>query len=787
MTPFGRRAWPSGATLALLITGALLFLTAPARANGNDDARLALHLLPVQPGNACGSAAAQPGCGGVLTAGQLEPHEYFAYVLVMKGNATEGIAGLQFGITYDGAPTRGVDIYYWNSCTTLQFPMANWPGASSGNLLTWDFNVKCQRAEPDGPGTGVVAVAGYFYLGAYSPDVLRLTPRPVDGMAKVVDCGTATESLLEGGAVHHDPSVLGYASFSVDGSVPGYNPCAAPTVVSCAISGPDPIVRGTAGNIYAAISPPAGAGFAWTVGGSGTLVGSHAGASAEVRAGTGGSLTVELTVTDGASAATCERLVTLVDPTCGISGPDSLDVGDIQSYLASTNLPRPGYAWSVRGDATPQGGVNGSTLTLRAGDTPGPVELTAEITGGGVTTTCRRTIGVRALRCLVTGAGTVNAYSAANAYSYTRSGNLVPTAWSWSIDGNGTLAGPADQPTVLVDAGEPGQFELSLALTLADGSVLRCTRRVDVAATTCVVTGPTSVTAGATGLLYDGGPALSGATWHWSITGNATIAGRADGRTVTVNAGAAGSFTLLLAITRAGATTYCGLSVLVTPAGGCVGGRQGNAKILVHLRGRTAKNPCGLGAPRCGSVVTRGKLYPELYFAYLLVTDGAATSGVGGLECGVDYAGAPAAGVDVFSWSLCATVEAPVNGWPLAGGGNRILWDGATRCQRAEPGGAGSGVVATAGYFYMGAYTPDDLRVTVHPANGAARVLDCESCESIVAPVSGFSHLGTARFSPAGDLDGYNPCAAPLLPVVPTTWSSIKAMYATPPAKVTSP
>ena len=63
--------------------------------------------------------------------------------------------------------------------------------------------------------------------------------------------------------------------------------------------------------------------------------------------------------------------------------------------------------------------------------------------------------------------------------------------------------------------------------------------------------------------------------------------------------------------------------------------------------------------------------------------------GVGGLECGVDYAGAPAAGVDVFSWSLCATVEAPVNGWPLAGGGNRILWDGATRCQRTEPGGAG--------------------------------------------------------------------------------------------------
>lgn len=787
MTPHRTRRGRAPGAIALLGACALLHAGTPARANGNDDSRLALHLLPVSPGNACGSAAARPGCGGLLTAGQTEPHEYFAYVLVMKGNATEGIGGLQFGIDYDNAPTRGVDIYYWNSCTTLQFPMPNWPASGSGNLLTWDPNVQCQRTEPDGPGTGVVAVAGYFYLGAYSPDVLRLTPRPADGKAKVIDCTTATESLLEGGAVHHDPSHLGYASFSVDGSVPGYNPCAAPTQVQCGISGPDPIVRGTLGNLYAAVSPPAGAGFAWTVGGSGALVGSDAASSVEVQAGAGSSLTVGLTVADGASATTCERLVTLVNPTCGINGPDSIDTGDIQSYLATTNLPRPTYAWNLSGDAAPRGGVNGSTLTLEAGPTAGPVELTVDITGGGVTTTCRRAIGVRPSRCLVTGAGTVNAHSAGNAYSYTRTGHLAPAAWNWSIEGDGTLAGPSNQANVLVDAGDPGQFELSLALTLVDGSVLHCARRVDVGSTTCLVTGPASVAAGTTGILYDGGPALSGATWHWSVTGNASIGGSADGRTVTVNAGAAGSFTLQLAATRAGATTYCGMSVLVTPAG-CVSGRQGNAKIMVHLRGRTAKNPCGSGVPRCGSVVTRGKLYPELYFAYLLVTDGAATPGVGGVECGIDYAGAPNAGVDIFSWTLCgAMVDAPVSGWPQSAGGNRILWDTTSHCQRTEPGGDGSGVTATAGYFYLGAYTSDDLRVTVHPVSGAARVLDCESCESIVAPVSGFSHLGTARFSPAGNLDGYNPCAAPLLPVVPTTWGTIKAMYATPAARGTAP
>ena len=36
----------------------------------------------------------------------------------------------------------------------------SWPDPQSGNLITWDSTRRCQ--------TGSVAIAGYFYVGAYS-------------------------------------------------------------------------------------------------------------------------------------------------------------------------------------------------------------------------------------------------------------------------------------------------------------------------------------------------------------------------------------------------------------------------------------------------------------------------------------------------------------------------------------------------------------------------------------------------------------------------------------------
>jgi hypothetical protein len=201
---------------------ATVALSSVSFAGANENAKIQLHLMSPTTKNQCPRAVVP--CQSIITQGNLYPALYYAYVLVTDGNAAAGISGTQFGIAYDGpgaADGIGIDIYGWTLCATLEFitPAPAWPNSGGGNLITW---VACQVAEPGGPGTGVVANAGYFYMAAYTPGTMRITPRPVDSSAKVADCN-AFEDIIESDTVTRTPSHLGTAGFGTGN--PGYNPC----------------------------------------------------------------------------------------------------------------------------------------------------------------------------------------------------------------------------------------------------------------------------------------------------------------------------------------------------------------------------------------------------------------------------------------------------------------------------------------------------------------------------------------------------------------------------------
>jgi hypothetical protein len=205
---------------SVLVAGlATVALSTVSQAGPNANAKIQLHLLAPTTKSQCTRLSATPACNAVVVQGGLAPTYYYAYVLVTDGNATAGIAGLEFGIQYNGSPNAGVDIFGWTLCATLEFqqPSPVWPASGGGNLITWDSTNRCQVFEPGGPGTGVVANAGYFYLGAYTADILSITVRPVSGFAKVATCA-AEEDIVTTGT----PSHLGSAGF---GGAPGYNPC----------------------------------------------------------------------------------------------------------------------------------------------------------------------------------------------------------------------------------------------------------------------------------------------------------------------------------------------------------------------------------------------------------------------------------------------------------------------------------------------------------------------------------------------------------------------------------
>lgn len=212
----------------LIALSALMFLgSTPVQGGPNSSAVLALHATGVAMKNQC--AVGRQPCTSLRT----EWSTYnpvtgegagFTYVLVMEANATEGIAGVEFGIAYNDTSLEGVDFFDtggsypgWTSCADLTFAETGWPASGTGILLTWNPTTHCQQVEPGGTGTGVVAVAGYFYVAAYSADVLRITPRPSSGLASVSSCA-GVEDIIS-------TDRLGSAAYSEDGSLLGKLVC----------------------------------------------------------------------------------------------------------------------------------------------------------------------------------------------------------------------------------------------------------------------------------------------------------------------------------------------------------------------------------------------------------------------------------------------------------------------------------------------------------------------------------------------------------------------------------
>jgi len=217
------------ALASVLVAGlATVALNTDSFAGANANAKIQLHLLTPTTKAACTRIQTTPPCNGIITTGILYPQLYFAHVLVTDGNVAAGVAGIQFGIAYTGPGATdgvGIDIFAWTLCATLEFqsPSPTWPNSGAGNLITWDATTRCQRFVPAGndPANGVVGNAGYFYMAAYGPGTMAITPRPTDGLAKVADC-SAAEDVVEGTGVVRNPSHLGTLGF---GGQPGYNPC----------------------------------------------------------------------------------------------------------------------------------------------------------------------------------------------------------------------------------------------------------------------------------------------------------------------------------------------------------------------------------------------------------------------------------------------------------------------------------------------------------------------------------------------------------------------------------
>jgi hypothetical protein len=222
-------------SVLLLAVCVMAVCAGPASAVHFDNryAGIMLHIVPVVPPvptNGCTITGLTNATMNVseptLTLDDTNGPFYFAYLLVCNGSDSTGIQGMECGIDYAGGYGTGftpISVYEWRNCGSLEFSYTGWPAPGGSNIITWT-DARCNKtASEPGVKYSVIAVGGYFYLGAYAAGTMYVIPRPVSGLAKVADCSAREDAIS-----NYVPSHLGYAGW---GGNAGYNPCGAPTPV----------------------------------------------------------------------------------------------------------------------------------------------------------------------------------------------------------------------------------------------------------------------------------------------------------------------------------------------------------------------------------------------------------------------------------------------------------------------------------------------------------------------------------------------------------------------------
>jgi len=287
----------------VLVVAAFLSL-APgmARADATLNARFMFHLTAPVLKNQCALKSSPPACTSIVTRGQVGVG-YFAYVVISNTDLVTGLAMAKFGIDYNGASGVGIDIVSWGNCSTVDFPSPGWPDAGTGNLVTWD-NANCHHVSVAGT---VMAIPGYFYLSAYSPDEIEITPRPLDNSLEVANCGGGTVPLSA------DVQRLGWARFSASGAIEGHAPCDFRNS-PCRVRGPEYVAAGEPGINFTVDPEYVSSEGHWIIDGNGQISSSD-NDSAVVTALGSGSFTISYRQGTGCvEGCQCDYPVTVLGP-----------------------------------------------------------------------------------------------------------------------------------------------------------------------------------------------------------------------------------------------------------------------------------------------------------------------------------------------------------------------------------------------------------------------------------------------------------------------------------------
>ncbi len=328
----------------------------------------------------------------------------------------------------------------------------------------------------------------------------------------------------------------------------------------CDIEGPTEICDTVPEVLYCTANPADT--YSWVVTGDGVIDGLDDGPCIVVNPTGPGGYNVQLTVcndngTVEGCCSTCDVDVTVVpEPICGIEGlpvvcEDSVDV--VYSSLGTADS----YSWVVIGDGVIDGPADGPTVMVDPTAGPGGYLVQLQVCNGAGEECCSEcnleVHVIEAPDCVIEGPESVCEDVELVEYC---SGAPADT-FLWTVTGDAVPASPDNGPCFVVSPTGTGTYTVELTvcyITLAPAiepeptdCCNSCELVVDIIEIPdCSIEGPKPVCEGSTGNVYCSADTAD--SYEWGISGNGDIIGPTDGPCVTVDAGAAGTYTLTLVV-----------------------------------------------------------------------------------------------------------------------------------------------------------------------------------------------------------------------------------------------
>jgi len=377
----------------------------------------------------------------------------------------------------------------------------------------------------------------------------NLLPGPHNQNRTVSVGGTYTVTLNNQGCVSQPSNAI---------VVTVNTPPSAPTITPT----PASVCPNSTGN--SAAGPAGATTYAWSIT-NGTITSATNAQNVTYTAGASGSVGLTLVVTNAANCSATNTVnVTInaspatptITPTPASVCPSS--TGNTAAGPAGATT----YAWSIT-TGTITSATNAQNVTYTAGAS-GSVGLTLVVTnasGCSATNTANVTINPNPATPTITPTpASVCASSAGNSAA----GPAGATTYAWSIT-NGTITSAANIQTITYSAGASGTVGLTLVVTNASGCSATNTANVTInPLPDATITAPASVGTGSTGNAASVANAGAGATYAWSVT-NGTLTGGAGTTNITFTAGASGSVTLQVTVSRLGCSDTKSVGVPISP------------------------------------------------------------------------------------------------------------------------------------------------------------------------------------------------------------------------------